>query len=198
MCPDQQLISIYLDGELPSPWKEKMRNHFTQCSACKEKLEKFEQLHKLFVSDNIPSQSKERVWEKLETTRRCFTKQDNFAKQGSFQSYKPSYSMWQRRISIPLPAAAAAALIIILLAVFWFRVSSPIQVDTADRANFTLASEIEEMPGIIQAADMSGVLQYLTPSNNGANIIILQLPESQSFFRAGEPEIVRAADFSRR
>jgi len=192
MCPEQQLISIYHDGELPSPWKEKMQNHFSQCSSCKEKLENFERLQKLFVSDNTPSQAKERVWEKIEARQNCFIKQSGF------QSYRPNYNMWQRRISIPLPAAAAAAVIIILLAVFWLRLSGPLQIDGADRANFILASEIEEMPGIIPAADMNGVFQYLTPAGNGANIIILQLPENQSFFRAGEPEIVRAADFSRR
>jgi len=192
MCPEQQLISIYLDGELPSPWKEKMQKHFTQCSACREKLENFERLQKLFVNEEIPSQARERVWEKIDI------RQSSFTKQRGFQSYKPHYSMWQRRISIPLPAAAAAAVIILLLAVFWLRFSSPFQRDTVDRANFILASEIEEMPGVIPAADMGGVLQYLTPTGNGANIIILQLPENQSFFRAGEPEIVRAADFSRR
>jgi len=188
MCPDQQLISIYLDGELPSPWKEKMQNHFTQCSACKEKLENFERLHKLFVNEETPIQAKERVWEKFETRQSGFAPQYN----------KPRNGVWRRKLSIPLPAAAAAAVIIILLAVLWLRVGSPMQMETADKTNFILASEFEEMPGIIPAADMSGVFQYLTPPNNGTNIIILQLPEAQSFFRAGEPEIVRAADFSRR
>ena len=202
MCPEQQLISIYLDGELPSPWKEKMQRHFSQCPACKDKLEKFEKLHRIFISEDMPSQAKDRVWEKIETRQSSVASQSRLTSRGgdasnsgySLNSYKPR--VWQRRISIPLPAAAAAAVIIILLAVFWLRMEAPIQGD--DRTNFILASEFEEMPGIIPAADMSGVFQYLPPSNNGANIIILQLPDNQSFFRAGEPEIVRAANFTRR
>ena len=192
MCPDQQLLSIYLDGELPSPWKEKIQNHFSQCPACKEKFENFHQLHNLLNDDKSASwtsadmseQAKKRVWEKFEARR----------------SFRPRSNVWQRRISIPLPAAAAAAVVVMLLAVFWLRVGiAPGQTAPADKSNFTLAAEMEkidDIPGVIPAADMSGVLQYLAPAASGTNIIILQLPD-QSFFRAGEPEIIRAADFRR-
>ena len=195
MCPDQQLLSIYLDGELPSPWKEKIQEHTVQCSACKERLESFQRLQNLLAGDksanrmslDMSEQAKARVWEKFETRR----------------SFRPRSNVWQRRISIPLPAAAAAAAVVLLLAVFWLRIgNAPGWTDPADKSNFTLAAEmekIEEIPGMVPAAaDMNGVLQYLAPANSGTNIIILQLPESQSFFRAGEPEIIRAADFSRR
>jgi len=192
MCPDPRLLSIYIDGELPSPWKEKLQDHFAQCPACKEKVEKFRQLHAIFEKDKsenrafteIPGQAKMRVWENFETR----------------QGFKPRQNVWRRRLSIPLPAAAAAALIILLLAVFWLRIGSD-HPESADKSNFILASEmerIEEVPGIIPAADISGVLQYLNPAGSGTNIIILHLPENQSFFRAGEPEIIRAADFTRR
>ena len=191
MCPDQQLLSIYLDGELPSPWKEKIQEHFTQCPACKEKFENFKRLHCMLNDKSASwtsadmSAAKERVWQKFEARR----------------GFRPRSNVWQRRISIPLPAAAAAAVFILLLAVFWLRIGGASgQVNPADRANFMLAAEmekIEDIPNSIPAADMSGVLQYLAPAVSGTNIIILQLPESQSFFRAGEPEIIRAADFRR-
>jgi len=41
MCPEPQLISIYLDNELPSPWKEKLESHLAECSSCREKLDGF-------------------------------------------------------------------------------------------------------------------------------------------------------------
>jgi len=210
MCPDPQLLSIYLDGELPSPWKEKLEDHFAQCSVCKEKLENYRRLQALFhkdktahrtyveradgdssyteqelseIGNSAAAKAKERVWKKLESRKR-------FAGQ--------HLALLRRRLSVPLPAAAAAAVIIALLAALWLSggnnnsIIASQSAEFVDRANFILAAE-EEIPGIIPAADMSGVLQYLTP--DGANIIILQLPESKNFFRVGEPAIIRAADF---
>jgi anti-sigma factor RsiW len=195
MCPDPQLLSIYVDGELPSPWKEKMDVHLRDCPACREKFENFKQLHELVnintsakkTSEAEIQESKERIWRKIEAKKR----------------FVPYPRIWQRRISISLPAAAAAIIIIALAAIF---ISGGRQIlnnglagkkaSSDERANFILAAE-EEIPGIIPAAtDLSGVLQYL--GADGSDIIILRLPESRNFSRAGDPAIIRAADYSRR
>jgi len=204
MCPDPQLVSIYLDGELPSPWKEKMEAHLAQCSACRDKLENFKRLHELFKQNThqtrtiaerssanaeeetylsepeIVESAKNRVWSKMEFGRRFHTRS----------------RVWQKRLSIPLPAAAAAV-ILVILAAMWVRGGFTRQpVNHSAIANMILASE-EEMPGIIPtAADMNGVLQYL--GSDGSDIIVLRLPESRNFNRSGEPAIVKAADYSRR
>ncbi|MDR1870055.1 MAG: zf-HC2 domain-containing protein [Treponema sp.] len=205
MCPDPQLLSIYLDGELPSPWKEKMEAHLTQCPECGKKLENFQRLHGLFKKDtrswrtvaergsaNTGAEdflsepemeaAKDRVWRKMEFGRR----------------FNSRSRLWQRRLSIPLPAAAAAAAVIIaILAAVWIRGGLPnLSPNPVSIANIILASEEEEMPGIIPAADMNGVLQYL--GSDGTDIIVLRLPESRNFNRSGEPTIVKAADYSRR
>jgi len=100
-----------------------------------------------------------------------------------------------------LPAAAAAAAVIALLAVMLLRESpdrggglANQSVEPASRANFALIAE--EEPGVIPMTDLNSVLQYL--GADGSDIIILQLPESKSFLKAGEPAIVRAADYTRR
>jgi len=140
---------------------------------------------KTYTEQEIINESKERVWNKIES-RRVFT---------------PRYGMWRHKLSIPIPAVAAAAVIILLMTVLFFReVINAGNRDMSENSGFILAAEMdymEDFPGFIPAsADMSGVLQYLAP-NSGTNIIILQLPESKDFFRAGEPAIIRAADFSR-
>ena len=226
MCPDPQILSIYLDGELPSPWKEKMQEHFTHCSACKIKLENFKRLQDLFKEDKTltrtyiervvdePAEprtytedelqkSKEKIWKNIES-RQGFNRRSNRSR------------IWQRKISIPLPAAAVAAVLLLLFAVFWLngrgatpnsQTPSVAEIKRGDvppslpieRANYVLAAEMGKIEnGLIPAAeDMNGILQYLAPQT-GANIIILQLPESKNFSRSGEPEIIRAADFSER
>jgi len=182
-----------------------MESHFSQCSVCEEKLKNLERLHELFKKDTsvrrtivekdaqdsterefeFMEEAKARIWQKLESRRR----------------FKSGVGLWQRRLSIPLPAAAAAAVIIALLAMLWLRDGRQVnsnafaQQPQESLYNFTLAAE-DEFPGIIPAADISGVLQYLT--QDGTDVIILKLPESKNFSRIGEPEILRAADYQRR
>jgi anti-sigma factor RsiW len=186
MCPDPQILSIYLDGELPSPWKEKMESHFLQCPACREKLENLKHLHELLnagTGKTRVEEARNRVWQKLESGRR----------------FRTGARLWRRRLSVPLPAAAAAAVIIALLATLWIRDERIKNRGFAqypqELVNFAIAAE-EEIPGVIPAADINGVLQYLT--SDGADVIILRLPESRNFFRTGDPAIIRAADYSRR
>jgi len=221
MCPDPQILSIYLDGELPSPWKEKMEAHLAVCPKCKEKLADYKHMHELFRkgADNTPVEqrrtivetngseaigsaevellenSKERVWKKLSTKQR-YSPAGFVRKSGNIRSY----SVWQRRLSIPLPVAAAAALFVIFGAAILpnlLRVNN--QANPMEFTNLTLSTYEENIPIIpfdmdyIQ--DMNSVLQYLDASG-ADNIIILQLPDSKNFSRTGEPEIIRAADYS--
>ena len=209
MCPDPQLLSIYVDGELPSPWKEKVEKHSAECYECREKLENFKRLKELFkketherrtfvertveqsaqqrtyTEEEMLDAAKNRVWDKMANKRR----------------YRRNPALWRRRLSVPLPAAAAAAVIVALIAVLWFRGPQSLnngfakQPQTSDKIDFI--AEEEEIPSIIPvASDLNGVLQSLGIDNS--DIIILRLPESKNFSRAGEPAIIRAADYSRR
>jgi anti-sigma factor RsiW len=194
-----------MDGELPSPWKEKMESHFSQCPSCKSKYENYKRLQKMFKKDTtkerrtfvestaigsaeqplseqeVLSVAKDRVWRNLQSRRR----------------FRQGAGIFQRRLSIPLPAAAAAAaVILVILAALWIRSGFSSQYgEPSARANFVLASE-EEIPGIIPAAGMDGVLQYL--GGDGTDIIIMRLPESKNFLRAGEPAIINASDYTTR
>jgi anti-sigma factor RsiW len=216
MCPDPQLLSIYMDGELPSPWKEKMEAHLAKCSVCKSNYDNFKKLQGYFKKDHnqrrtivergltedgkpeelnaagepeikehplseydFIEKSKEKVWRNLEHRSRRH------------------YSVWQRRLSVPLSAvAAAAAVVIVILTLLYvngaFHRSIP---DSTSKTNFILASE-EELPDLVPVADMNGVLQYL--GVDSSDTLIIKLPESRNFLRSGEPAIIRAADYQRR
>jgi hypothetical protein len=201
MCPDPQLLSVYMDGELPSPWKEKMEAHLSECSVCKGNYDSFKRLQEYFKKDThqrrtiveravmneqtLPDyefmeKSREKVWRKLEARQR----------------FSARTGLWQRSLSIPLPAAAAAAVVIAILAMFFINNSSNTrQYPEPSRSNFILASE-EEMNIMPAAVDMNGVLQYL--GGDSADTLIFKLPESKNFLRTGEPAMVRAADYTRR
>jgi len=216
MCPDPQILSIYVDGELPSPWKEKMESHFKKCPDCMAKYKNFKHLHELFKKDTTATrryierivdkpegersytedelrESKDRVWSSIEAKQKA----------GASSSRSPGGSsrIWRRRLSLPLPAAAAAAILIAFVTyllisgqTFFHNGIAGKKADTSEKVNFILAAD-EEMPDIIPASNIDGVLQYL--NSDGAEIIILKLPESRNFARTGEPAIIRAADYQK-
>lgn len=205
MCPDPQILSIYMDGELPSPWKEKMEKHLTECSVCKEKYDDYIQMRELFKKstnqrrtivdldkhiseENILNEqeqieaSKQKIWRSLESRQR-------------FRIVRHA-NLLSRRLSVPLPIAAAAAIIVVLFAAYWLRIGSVNNKQDNELYNFLLAAE-EEIPVVPMdyMQDMNSVLQYL--SSNGTEIIILNLPDNRNFSRTGDPAIIRAADYSR-
>ena len=190
VCPDRQLLSVYFDGEMPSPWKEKMEAHIAGCPACARRLEAYRRVS--LGRAAAPAESgaaRERVWQKLEQRMVVGVSPARTARWGA--AALPA--VWRRNVSIPLPAAAAAVVLIAALAFLAaLRVTS-----TEGISGMTFASDTElETPGVIPVADMEDVLQYLGSRDNG-EIIILRLPESRNFVNYSEPAIVRAADYSR-
>ncbi|GHV94755.1 hypothetical protein AGMMS50293_10750 [Spirochaetia bacterium] len=200
MCPDRQILSVYRDGELPSPWKEKMENHLEDCAQCRSRLENYRQIFKSVTEapESLTLEpaaagsgaqvsrmetAKERVWRNIEG--HCFVPDSAALRRRS---------IWRRNIAIPLPAAAAAAvLIFVALAALWLR--RPVQ--SVPVPDMILASEEDLAPENVPFSDMNGVLQYLGSVDSGGDILILRLPESRNFISSGEPAILRAADYSR-
>ncbi|MDR0878160.1 MAG: hypothetical protein LBN21_08915 [Treponema sp.] len=196
MCPDHQILSVYLDAELPSPWREKMESHLAQCETCREKLAAYRLVRSLEFPEAALQQARDRVWKNLQAAGSTYpeTKGKRFAETGNAR-YPETAVFWRRNVSLPFPAAAAAAaLLLIALAALWLRLPAG-ESDTRDTA--IAASENLDMRGIAPVSDMSGVLQYLGSKDSG-DYVILRLPESRNFMTSGEPAIIKAADYSRR
>jgi len=188
LCPDRQLISVYHDGELPSPWKEKLESHISGCPSCRKRLEAYRRISEkpCPTSADTADTARERVWRRLES-----------AVAGNVTtplSSAPPRRIWlQKRISVPVPAAVAAAVLFIVFASFW--VIKP--AGTAEMPGMILASEAEfDMPAVFPYSDMESVLHYLSGRDN-SEVLIIRLPESRNFQQYGEPAIIRAADYSR-
>jgi hypothetical protein len=180
-CPDRQILSVYCDQELPSPWKEKLEAHLADCSECRARLEQYRRLFpKTRESGPAAEAVKERVWAKIarlegETPQRRY--------QGRW---------WSRSVSLPVPAAAAAILFFALAVFFVIKpvIDRPRDTDVAAGVGL-------EVQGIMPVSDINGVIQYLGGEDT-ADIVIIRLPESKRFMSSGEPAIIRAADYSGR
>jgi hypothetical protein len=190
VCPDRQLLSVYFDGELPSPWKEKMESHIAVCPHCAEQLRIYKDINLTAGEEETALVSaKERVWQKLE-------QDESSAPQNSSRVFPANRAVWRRRISIPIPAAAAAVVLMALLS-FLIGVRATGTLENSGMGGaMNFASEAEfDMPGLISASDMENMMRFFDNSDTG-DTIILRLPEF-SGFDYGEPAILTAADYSR-
>lgn len=190
MCPDRQLLSVYLDGELPSPWREKLESHLASCLECTMRLDLYRSVGgnseaaASMPAADMPSAerieaAKTRVW-------RNIVGLDNVAR-------RPAERGWRRKLVLPLPAAVAAVLAVAAAAAL---VGGPVVAGISkDREVARIANDVQ---GAIPVSDMAGVLSYLEAQDASTNIVIIQLPESKSFTPSGEPSFVRAADYVRR
>ncbi|MCL2094289.1 MAG: zf-HC2 domain-containing protein [Treponema sp.] len=184
MCPDVQLISLYHDQELPSPWKEKLEAHLETCAQCQAKLDSYRRLGAFLQSegDEGLTAAQERVWKDFTAPRLVI---DQPRAPGSF---------WKRNLSVPLPAAAALAVLIFSLVFFVLRPGERQSFENPQA--FTAFDMGLDDHGVFPIQDMSGVLQFLSSQEHG-DFMIIPLPESRSFSRTGTPTLINAADYSR-
>jgi hypothetical protein len=182
MCPDRQILSWYVDGELPSPWKEKMESHLDFCEDCRSRMKNYQGLHSALISvpeDGLKA-AQERVWAKVSGVP-------------AISGKRPT--VWGRKISLPLPAAAAAAAAFVLAAFLAVLGVRPPQ--TAFNQDTVAVSDIGgNLQDIAPVTDMDGILQYLS-SQDTYEYMIIRLPESTNFSSYGEPALLRAADYSK-
>ena len=181
-CPDHELLSVYFDGELSSPWKEKMEEHISNCALCRQKLEEYRKFSLAYSDEEemLLKTAQENVWKKLQYNLPAVIPM-------------PQRNIWRGRISIPIPAAAAIALLFSALTffAFWARPSQeeiPRMMILASEAEYDLQ---ESFP----FGAMEDLLLYLSSRDNGD---ILRLPETRNFVSFREPAVIRAADRPRR
>lgn len=189
MCPDRQILSLYHDGELPSPWKEKLEAHLESCSECRNILAGYRNLgeNPAEARDENMLAAKERVWKNLTAPELVMPER--------IAAWRPRKTVWNRTVTLPLPAAAAAA-VVIIVALFALANLRQNRLPAAD--SMATAGIVDDQGMVpVNGKDMSGVLEYLSGQDNG-DFMIISLPETRQFSRTGEPALINAADYSRR
>jgi len=196
MCPDRQIISLYFDGELPSPWKEKMATHLESCPKCRAVLAGYGHLGKSpgELRDETIKAAQDRVWKKITAPELVVgrTERESAGKTVS-RRLGAVKRVWYRRITLPLPAAAAALLIFVaFFALIGIRGGS----QSLPQNQVTAMSIGFDDYTMVPISDMNDVLRYLSIQDN-ADFMVVRLPEHRRFSRAGEPALINAADYSR-
>jgi anti-sigma factor RsiW len=195
MCPDRDLISAYVDGEVPSPWRERLEEHFASCSDCAALLTSYSGLGERLRADSVEEPAAEaaavaRGRSRLDALLAGRPELLSPARRPS-RLFDPS--VWRRSVSLPLPLALAAALLVLFLggaaSVLAFKPSvGRVAIQTV------ASSEIAPPPmGAQQAqpASMDELLRYLS-SGDGQVTLTINLPTGTTFGSAGKPVIMRA------
>jgi hypothetical protein len=184
MCPDRQLLSVYLDGELPSPWKEKMERHLASCPRCREILDAWRNLSVCLAETPDMGEARDRVWERLGASA------GQAAGPGRVSWRKPvPASIWRRNVPLPFTAALAAAAAALAI-VFTTILAKPPGIPSIGESPVVAGIDMN-VQDIVPVSDMNSVLRYLESTDNG-DIMIIRLPESRKFMNAGEPMIIKA------
>jgi anti-sigma factor RsiW len=177
-----------MDGELPSPWKEKMESHLASCPRCRETLESWRDLSARLEETPDSGDIQDRVWERLTAPA------IPAAGPGRVSGRVPA-GIWRRKVPLPFSAALAAAAAV--LAVIFTTILVRQTGDIPSVTGSPVAAEIDmNVQGIVPVSDMNSVLRYLESTDNG-DIMIIRLPESRRFVNAGEPMIIKA-DYGRK
>ncbi|HUW70862.1 MAG TPA: zf-HC2 domain-containing protein [bacterium] len=181
MCPDRELLSALVDGEVPSPWSDAIERHVHGCESCAREVASLRHTHDLFAADIVAMDSAAarasgRVAERLRL--------------------QPPRSIhvehiWSRRYAIPLPAAAAAA---ILMAVLSFALVQSSHRNADLRVAVQKAIEATPVSTSASGTGIESILDYLSRQNASVNVNIT-LPAGTYAGATGEPFIVREADY---
>jgi len=176
MCPDAELLSAWTDGEVPSPWKERISKHLEGCASCAEKVAGFRRLSMRIRSSGTLDEGVvvARIASRLGVDEARIV----VAKGGS------------RGLSMPLPFVAAAAVALLVVGAFGGRVlSQPGYLAAASSSTRTAGLETSAGP-MSGNQTMDSLVRYIEAQNAPLSMTI-KLPANASFSGGGAPMIVK-------
>lgn len=167
MCIDSQMLSAYLDGELPEPYRTQVEEHLEHCAACRKHLDDMRALERRIQSAEFPEEqlmrNKDRIFSLLDK---------KYFQNGN----KVSFIRRRLEISLPSLITAAAAVVFIFIGGFMFFGTSSEQTEDilpsfalqADSANVHYVSDTAGL----ESYTLEEILQYLDSKGYNVDISI--------------------------
>jgi anti-sigma factor RsiW len=200
MCPDRDLVSAFVDGEVPSPWRERLEEHLASCAKCAALASSYaalgDRLRAELVADEAASLARGRT--RLDTLLAGMP--------GPGAAIPPAIDepragalagprAWRGSVSLPLPLAAAAALLVLLLGgattILAFKSGRGAAIQAIASGEIAPPPQAKAQP-----ASMDELLRYLD-ANDAQVTLTIKLPSGTSFGSAGNPVIMRAGQVVR-
>jgi predicted anti-sigma-YlaC factor YlaD len=183
-CPNPDLLSAFFDGEVDSPWSERIQEHVEACPRCQRVMARLRHLSQVLLEDEEPP-----VAGALERTRELL---HDLRSPGWIGRRRV---LWRKRVSMPV--AAVAAMFVVILGL------GGMLIFLGTRPNFPFMSIKRQPSGLTEvqvAAPIEDLEQLLRSLDNqpGYDQIIITLPKDTEFLQFGEPKMLRADEYSRR
>jgi len=181
MCPDREILSAYVDGEVHPPWDASLAEHLTSCGSCQAALESLTASRQALrdAADVEWQEPMDRVRRRLSDTR------------SRVPRWQP---VWRRQIALPVPVAAVAAALLLTLgvAVAVLAVRANVGYVRVTRApsgtEFQFAVPYDKVESLLKAVGGS----------DSAVESVMTLPSNVKLIPVGEPRMVKAADAARK
>jgi anti-sigma factor RsiW len=182
MCPDREILSAWLDGEIDAPWDRALEEHVGSCPDCRARTERLEGVRRSLLEAPMPDwrPAMERVRSSL------------VARGLASEKTVPA---WRRRVSLPLPIAVAAAALVMVLA-------GALTVSVI-RSSFGMVRITRQGSGgteIRIAAPVSDLESLLRSIDKDAGSLedVIVLPKDVQLVPVGVPRMGKENEFSRR
>ncbi len=215
MCPDAELLSAYKDGEIPEPWRSRIKSHVEGCQSCSALLASYASLSQSMESDKNAialESSCASVFSRLEEDA------------AHREKHMPPTLWWAKSIRVPLPLAAAALLAIALVPTLTVlslgnsrgsalasgaatndssskpgseqSASSSILISPAGAAPgmpVTNSASLEALSVPSDLRDIESLIRFLDSQNLPVTISV-ELPGDSRFGYSGPPELIKVSD----
>jgi len=181
MCPDKEILSAYLDGEVPHPWDEKIGQHAAACPGCSSRLNELRGVSRLLresgsLADGQVAESMARVYQRI-------------SHEHGFSGTKSRF--WKRQIAIPVPLLAAAAALVLFLGIGLVAGGG-----SGEPAAVAEASQPDIYSVKLSDGGLDNLAEILRNRDEKVQVFI-ELPPASKFDPGNEPQLIRAADFHR-
>jgi hypothetical protein len=182
MCPDREILSAFLDGEIASPWDRAIESHVAGCPRCTAVLAGHRATRRV-LREEPPGEwqaSMERVRQRI------------LSQAASFMRRVP---IWKRHVSVPAPLAALAAAILITLGVTIAVLAARSKVGYVRITNAPGGST--EYQFAVPYDKVESLLKSVGGSE--ANVeSVMTLPKNVKLVPVGEPRMGKATEFPRK
>jgi len=184
MCPDSKLLSAFYDGEVASPWKEKIEDHITECAQCKAVVDGFSSQTDFLQSEPVP-----------EFSSSFADVQMLIRHKNNVETGHAPFSLFKAPV-IPMAAAAAA----VLAFLFGFMMAG----STGPSASYSeiplaVADGWSVPPGdlVIPGEDLEAMLSMIEQNSDFLfnQETSLELPVNLNLAHLGESALVRTASY---
>jgi len=183
MCPDDALLSAFVDDEIPSPWKERMEIHVSGCRECSRKVESFRTLQRSMLAIDAEanlralSAAKARIGASID-----FGAADRNVGTSGVERLR---HLWTQRVPMPMPFLAASLLALVFLVGISLGLFTPFM----NRAGLMASASKTIAP---QAATLEMIAQYMKQSS--VEPLMIEMPQESIFSQIGNPIVVSSPD----